>query len=103
MNGREEGFAVRLTGLEACGARPKYTEEACRADAPELAGSNQILAVQLTRHNLSEVSGKACQTPRVIERDYEELKQELGLGHCEGRIGVDLIITPLYVSLRMGS
>ena len=30
----------------------------------------------------------------IIERDYEELKQELGLGHSEGRVGGDFIITP---------
>ena len=31
----------------------------------------------------------------IIERDYQELKQELGLGHFEGQAGADFIITPL--------
>jgi SRSO17 transposase len=28
---------------------------------------------------------KLAKQRRIIERDYEELKQELGLGHYEGR------------------
>jgi hypothetical protein len=38
-----------------------------------------------------------------IERDYQELKQELGLGHFEGRGWGDFITTPRCASLRMDS
>jgi len=34
----------------------------------------------------------------IIERDYEELKQELGLGHFEGRTGAGSTITPRCAS-----
>jgi SRSO17 transposase len=40
----------------------------------------------------------------IIERDYEELKQELGLGHfLKDEAGVDFTITRLFASSRMGS
>jgi hypothetical protein len=39
----------------------------------------------------------------IIERDYQELKQELGLGHYEGAVGVAFIIMPPYVSRPMDS
>src|SRR5947207_2132205 len=39
----------------------------------------------------------------IVERDYEELKQELGLGHFEGRNWRGFTITPRYASQLMGS
>ena len=49
-------------------------------------GTHEILVVQLTPHNLSGGPWRSRAKHRwVIERDYEELKQELGLGHFEGR------------------
>jgi SRSO17 transposase len=39
----------------------------------------------------------------IIERDYQELKQEFGLGHFEGRNWRGSTITPLCVSRLMGS
>jgi SRSO17 transposase len=33
-----------------------------------------------------------------IERDYQERKQELGLGHFEGEVGAASIITPRSAS-----
>jgi SRSO17 transposase len=39
----------------------------------------------------------------IIERDYEELKQELGLGTLKGVTGADSTITPRYASQLMGS
>lgn len=40
---------------------------------------------------------------RIIEHDYQELKQEVGLGHYEGRGWRGFIITPPYVSGPMDS
>ena len=39
----------------------------------------------------------------IIERDFEELKQELGLGHYEGRGWRVFLITPPCVSSPMAS
>ena len=39
----------------------------------------------------------------IIERDYQELKQELGLGHFEGRNWRGFTITPRCASRLMGS
>jgi SRSO17 transposase len=39
----------------------------------------------------------------IIERDYQELKQELGLGHFEGRGCADFITTPPYALPLMAS
>jgi SRSO17 transposase len=38
-----------------------------------------------------------------IERDYQELKQEVGLGHFEGRGWRGSITMPRYVSQRTAS
>jgi len=39
----------------------------------------------------------------LIERDYEELKQELGWGISRDEVGAGFIIMPPYASRRMGS
>ena len=39
----------------------------------------------------------------IIERDYEELKQELGWGTMKDGTGADFTITPHFASPRMGS
>jgi len=51
---------------------------------------------------LRELVGLAKQR-WIIERDYEELKQELGLGHFEAAAGAASIITPHSVSPPMAS
>ena len=53
--------------------------------AEERIRAHQILAVHFAGEDLAEVSGKIAKHRWIIERDYEELKQELGLGHYEGR------------------
>ena len=52
--------------------------------------------------NLSDLVRVAKQR-WIIERDYQELKQELGLGHYEGRGCAAFIITLLSVLRPMGS
>jgi SRSO17 transposase len=49
-------------------------------------GTYKILAVELTgRDGSLKPLVKLAKHRWIIERDYEELKQELGLGHYEGR------------------
>ena len=67
-------------------------------------GTHQILAVQLTRHDLAEVSGESWPntagssnaTTRNSNRNWDWATMKAG-------VGADFTITPLYVSLRMGS
>jgi SRSO17 transposase len=48
-------------------------------------GTHQILAVDAATHDQTQGFDQEGQHRWIIERDYEELKQELGLGHFEGR------------------
>jgi hypothetical protein len=66
-------------------------------------GADKILVLKLTRqYPLQDLVAIAKQR-WIIERDYEELKQELGLGHHQGRGGEDSIITPRSASPPMVS
>lgn len=48
-------------------------------------GTHQVLVVDPASDYPAQSSGEDGQTPRIIDRDYQELKQELGLGQFEGR------------------
>jgi hypothetical protein len=49
------------------------------SSSPTLPAENDISSYALL------VSCRLAENSRIIERDYQELKQELGLGHFEGR------------------
>jgi hypothetical protein len=53
--------------------------------ADNRAGADKILAVEPACVDRSAQAGTIAKLRWHIERDYEELKQELGLGHFEGR------------------
>ena len=89
--GWREGSRDRLTSASpACACAPPIGTNSQRRVAPDRMarrreGADQVLALHLaTRHHL-QTSGRSDEAAWRIERDYQELKQELGLGHFEGR------------------
>ena len=67
-------------------------------------GTHQILAVQLTRHNPPEGSGKAGRNiAGSSNATTKNSNRSWDWGTMKAGVGGDFTITPLYVSLRMGS
>ena len=80
---RHRSRAPRRAGLQA--NHTASGRMAARRMAEGRGGSHKILAFDLARGHAPRHTRRLCQLRSRIERDYEELKGELGLSHYEGR------------------
>jgi hypothetical protein len=86
------GCAQRIGIYECSTPRP---EEWCLIEWP--AGEAE-LAIHLAYQHQPKTLANTAKLRWRIERDYQDLKQKLGLGYYEGKVGAAFIITPRYAS-----
>jgi SRSO17 transposase len=80
-------LAVRFAACRVC---PEHRDHARRADRQRRSGPELWLLVEWSKREAEPIKYWLAKLRWRIERDCRALKQELGLGHFEGRSGAAL-------------